>query len=182
MRRHEPAGRFRPAQHADDLDGAVAHPDRAQRGIRERVRHVAAVDHDHAAVGQPRRREGEIARPLDVIAQRRAAGVNAPLLALQELGAQGDAAELVLGLDRGSASACAAADRPAAPRDAGRACRSAPSFQALRSSCQVPSPMKHEKAASANRLDDSKARAPRRCARGAHGASLPARRPSAALW
>ena len=107
---------------------------------RTAARHEAAIDHDLPPVGQPRRAEHEIAGALDVVAQRRAAGVDQRVAAVEKLRAQPA---------RGGTPNCPASG-PASPTGGGSAA-GAPfsrrssvairaSFQALRSSCQVPSP------------------------------------------
>ena len=56
----EQAARFRPAHHADDVDGA-ARRRRPARRVLAVERHVAAIDDDDAAAGKPRRREHPVA-------------------------------------------------------------------------------------------------------------------------
>ena len=57
------------------------------------ARHEAAVDHDLLPVGQARRAEHEIARAFDVVADRRAAGVDQRVAVLEKLDAQAHARE-----------------------------------------------------------------------------------------
>ena len=84
--------RFRIRESADSRRGRLGHA----RGLASGCARKAAVDHHKASVGKPRRREDEIARRLDVVAQGGTAGIDeSRLCVVNELRAQLDAAEFV---------------------------------------------------------------------------------------
>ena len=117
-------------------------PDAARIGA---ARHEAAIDHDLLPIGQARRTEHEIAGAFDVVAERRAAGVDQRVAVLEELARRkrtrrnSELSGVMPGPFGGGGSATGAS----LSRRSSVAISA--SFQALRSSCQVPSPSRTTK-------------------------------------
>ena len=144
----KPVPGVRPAHRADDLD----RPGDLAVGPRRRVLaafgHEAAIDDDDAAVGKPRRREHPIAGAGDIGAEADAAAKTSASLPLSNVALNVTRRYSSLaGSSSGQAAGGGSASGGAASRSVSAAIK--PSFQALRSICQVPSATRIAKASSA---------------------------------